>query len=446
MHSLKKSIMLIMKAALPVVASVIFLYTVKTYYFSLTGFFSKGFILFAVLYGVLDLLFLIMYGGTRIDSERPRNLMLSSALSLLFSNIIVYVILSLLALKLVYPVPLIISMIVQILVSCLICRLLVGTVRRLYPPTSTAAVISVSDNDTDAVEKIRKFDYRHRINAVFSASDLDESLSVLKDYSSVVIGDLPYNIRAKLLSYCYTEGKDIVLIPRIDDIMLNNSVQYIVNDRLLYVDKYTGFSTEAAFIKRLFDICFSLLAIIITSPVMAVVAVLIHSYDKGPALFRQTRLTKDGRAFTIVKFRSMIENAEKKGGTYLVLDGDDRITPIGKVIRALRIDELPQLFNILKGDMSFVGPRPERPELYDIYCKDNPEFRHRLKVKAGLTGYAQVYGKYNTTAADKVKLDLLYIEKASLLQDMQILLYTLKIIFIKESSEGLTDTDKAAKK
>ena len=189
-----------------------------------------------------------------------------------------------------------------------------------------------------------------------------------------------------------------------------------------------------------------MLGIIISSPVMAIVAIMIKSYDKGPVFFKQTRLTRNGKEFKVIKFRSMIQNAEKKGGTFLVLEGDDRITPVGRFIRSARIDELPQLFNILKGDMSFVGPRPERPELYEIYCKTCLEFRYRLKVKAGLTGYAQVYGKYNTSAEDKVRLDLLYIEKASLVQDLQLMLYTLKIIFVKESTEGIKDIDKAAKK
>ena len=129
----------------------------------------------------------------------------------------------------------------------------------------------------------------------------------------------------------------------------------------------------------------------------------------------------------------------EKAGVQLAQENDSRITKVGAFIRATRIDELPQLFNILKGDMSFVGPRPERPEFVEEYSKTVPEFSYRMKVKAGLTGYAQVYGKYNTTFLDKLKMDLLYIEKYSILLDIQIILTTVKVVFMKESTEGFTD-------
>ena len=154
-------------------------------------------------------------------------------------------------------------------------------------------------------------------------------------------------------------------------------------------------------------------------------------------LYKQVRLTKNGREFKVLKFRSMIQNAEKDGVARLASDHDDRITPIGKIIRMLRLDELPQLFNILKGDMSFVGPRPERPEIAHQYESEMPEFALRLQVKAGLTGYAQVYGKYNTPPYDKVQMDLMYIANQSLLEDLRLMLMTFKILFIPSSTEGV---------
>ena len=170
---------------------------------------------------------------------------------------------------------------------------------------------------------------------------------------------------------------------------------------------------------------------------MLVAAVAIKAYDGGDVLFKQNRLTKDGRVFKIYKFRSMIMNAEKNTGAILAREGDSRITPVGRFIRKCRIDELPQLFNILKGDMTFVGPRPERPELFDEIVKDIPEFKYRLTVKAGLTGYAQIYGKYNTSMRDKLLMDIYYIENYSLISDIKLIIMTLKVIFIPESTEGV---------
>ena len=192
---------------------------------------------------------------------------------------------------------------------------------------------------------------------------------------------------------------------------------------------------EQMAIKRLADILISAIALIVLSPVLAIVALLIKLYDGGPVLFRQDRYTRNNEIFTLVKFRSMIVDAEKDGAQFTV-PGDKRITPIGKFIRATRIDELPQLINVLKGDMSIVGPRAERLENADAYTEMMPEFRYRTKVKAGLTGYAQVYGKYNTSFEDKVRMDLYYIENYSLFMDFKLLLYTIKVIFMKESTEG----------
>ena len=188
------------------------------------------------------------------------------------------------------------------------------------------------------------------------------------------------------------------------------------------------------------DLILTGIATIIASPFMLVTALAIKLYDGGPALYKQKRLTKDGKEFYVYKFRSMIVDAEKNSGARLSSgENDDRITKVGKVIRAIRFDELPQLFNILKGDMSIVGPRPERPEIAEQYYEELPEFKYRLKVKAGLTGYAQVYGKYNTTPKDKLKLDLMYINNYSLYLDLKVIFYTVKILFMKESTEGIEE-------
>ena len=194
-----------------------------------------------------------------------------------------------------------------------------------------------------------------------------------------------------------------------------------------------------AAVKRFFDILLSGLALLLLSPVLLITALAIKLNDGGPVFYKQERCTIGGNHFMILKFRSMIVDAEKDGKSHPAGENDDRITKVGHVIRACRIDELPQLINILKGEMSIVGPRPERVEHVEKYTADIPEFRFRMKVKGGLTGYAQVYGKYNTTALDKLKLDLYYIMNYSLLLDVQIIFETVKILFQKESTEGFSE-------
>ena len=186
------------------------------------------------------------------------------------------------------------------------------------------------------------------------------------------------------------------------------------------------------------DIVLSLIALVLFSPIMLATAICIKAEDHGPIIYKQRRLTKDGKEFDIYKFRSMRTDAEKDGIARLSSgDEDDRITKVGHFIRRVRIDEMPQLYNILKGDLAIVGPRAERPELAAEYEKELPEFGLRLQVKAGLTGYAQVYGKYNTTPYDKLLMDLMYIANANILEDIRIIFATVKILFMAESTEGV---------
>ena len=193
-------------------------------------------------------------------------------------------------------------------------------------------------------------------------------------------------------------------------------------------------------------IVFSLLLLIITSPFMLLTAICVKAYDRGPVLYKQVRCTQDGKEFKIIKFRSMRVDAERDGVARLASKNDDRITPIGKFIRKVRLDELPQLWNIFVGDMSFIGPRPERPEIIKQYMEEMPEFAYRLKVKAGLAGFAQVYGKYNTTPYDKLKLDLFYIENYSVWLDLKLMLLTLKILVTPDATEGVENNQITALK
>ena len=218
---------------------------------------------------------------------------------------------------------------------------------------------------------------------------------------------------------------------------MKSSEQLNVFDTPIFLIREYELTVEQRFIKRMIDIICSLILLIVASPFMLITAIAVKAYDGGPVLYKQVRCTRGEREFHILKFRSMRVDAEKDGVARLAAKNDSRITPVGKFIRKVRLDELPQLFNILKGDMSFIGPRPERPEIIAQYKEDMPEFVFRMKVKAGLAGYAQVYGKYNTTPYDKLKLDLTYIENYTVWLDIKLMLLTLKILFVPESTEGV---------
>ena len=239
-----------------------------------------------------------------------------------------------------------------------------------------------------------------------------------------------------MLKYCYKNSIRTYLVPKLSDIIYSGGEEITLFDTPLKLVKGRGLTPAQRFVKRTFDLILSGIAAIPTLIITLFVAIAIKAEDRGPVFYRQKRVTKDGKTFDILKFRSMIVDAESDGKPHPATDNDDRITKVGKVIRAMRIDELPQIFNILKGDMSIVGPRPERVEHCEKYGAEIPEFEFRNKVKGGLTGFAQIYGKYNTSALDKLRLDLMYIENYSLILDIKLILMTIRIMFKKESTEG----------
>ncbi|MCR4584201.1 MAG: sugar transferase [Lachnospiraceae bacterium] len=258
----------------------------------------------------------------------------------------------------------------------------------------------------------------------------------ISEHDAVLMHDIPSHYKNHILKICFEMDKRVYFTPKISDIITKFSTQLNLFDTPLYLCRNQGIPLWRRIIKRSFDIILSLIAIVVLSPIMLITALLIKLQDGGPVMYKQERTTIGGRRFMIWKFRSMIVDAEADGKPHPATERDSRITPVGRFIRATRIDELPQLINILKGDMSIVGPRPERVEHVEMYTKDIPEFIFREKIRGGLTGYAQVFGKYNTSALDKLKLDLTYIMNYSLLLDVQIILETVKIIFMKESTEG----------
>lgn len=262
-------------------------------------------------------------------------------------------------------------------------------------------------------------------------------LEKIEPFEAVLLYEVPANLRSKIFAYCVQEQKIVYVTPRIDDIFLfgfENS--HMLDTPLMRYGISAQGNREGYVSKRFWDILISLLMLLVFSPFMILAAIAIRAEDGGPVFYKQKRCTLHGKEFEILKFRSMIVDAEAAGEAIPCKSGDRRITKTGRVIRATRLDELPQLWNILKGDMSVVGPRPERVEHVRKYTEMIPEFSARLQVRGGLTGYAQVFGKYNTTAEDKLKMDLMYIENMSLWMDMKILFLTVKTMFLPESTEG----------
>ena len=298
---------------------------------------------------------------------------------------------------------------------------------------------------------VMKFETRKDKYRIKKCMNILEGMEAVKaeignGYGAVVLWDISAVDRNALLKYCYSLSVRVYMMPKITDVLIRGADQLHLFDTPIYLTREYSLKVGQRVAKRSIDLFCSILLLIIASPFMLITAVAIKLYDGGPVLYKQIRCTRDRKEFYILKFRSMRVDAEKDGVARLAAKNDSRITPVGKFIRATRIDELPQLLNILKGEMSFIGPRPERPEIIDQYMEEMPEFAFRMKVKAGLAGYAQVYGKYNTTPYDKLKLDLTYIEQYSVWLDIKLMLLTLKILIKPESTEGVEQDQTTAMK
>lgn len=309
----------------------------------------------------------------------------------------------------------------------------------VFPPKKTAIIYDVR---VDLQKLIGEYglEKKYEVKFTMRAADCIENLSCLDDLQTVFISGVHSHDRNIILKYCMARGIEVLVIPRVGDVLMSGARHvHMFHLPMLRVSRNSA-TLEYLLVKRVMDIVLSAIALVLASPFMLIVAIAVKAYDGGPVIYSHIRLTKDGKEFPIYKFRSMRTDAEKDGVARLSTgEKDDRITPVGKIIRKLRLDELPQLVNILKGDLSIVGPRPERPEIAAQYCEEMPEFALRLQVKAGLTGYAQVYGKYNTTPYDKLQMDLMYIAHPSLLEDFKIIIATLKILFMAESTEGVEE-------
>lgn len=422
--------------------------TIALFYVCWSLFYNKGLtdlqlrfdLLITCCYGVCTIFLGRIYQAYVVGFNRVSSLIYAQSLANVISIGIVYVLHFFAYLKLANPIPLMVLFVIQVAINIGWCYIANRYYFSMHQPKKTIVVYR-NEEDLNRISEVNKFNLKFSVEKYVKcdSDDYEEIVDVIDSYEAVFVAGVNATLRNAIAKYCVDNNIAGYFVPHVGDIIMMGSRHVVQFSVPVMNIKRATLDPEYLIIKRLIDIFVSLCGIIVLSPLMAIVAIAIKAYDKGPVLYKQTRLTKDGKEFKIWKFRSMKVDAEKDGVARLASENDDRITPIGKIVRACRFDELPQLFNILSGDMTIVGPRPERPEIAAQYEEVLPSFRLRLQVKAGLTGTAQIYGKYNSTPYDKLEMDLIYINKMSLLEDIKLMFATIKILFMKDSTSGVEE-------
>ena len=439
----KRIIKFMSSAAIVAMEAGIYGFVWVTYYNRLLEFpfWRRGNWLMIAVYAVLLIFFEQMYGGFKVGFYKKWNVIYSQILALVIVNVITYLQIALID-KRFHSLTLMGGILVtEIIVAVIWAFAFQFIYSRLFPRRHMLLVYGERPI-FHLMQKISTREDKYQIcNIIHYEEGVDEIMRLADQYDAIIIGDIPAHERNQLLKRCFGQGIRTYTVPKISDIINRSSDDLNLFDTPLLLSRNEDLKIEQLFAKRMMDVVCSFLGLLISSPFFLIIAFLIKATDRGSVFYKQIRLTRNGKEFEIYKFRTMIQDAEKDGHARLASEHDDRILPVGRFLRATRLDELPQLINVLKGEMSMVGPRPERPELAAEMEKELPEFPYRLKVKAGLTGYAQIYGKYNTTAYDKLKLDLTYIRNYSFFLDLKLMIMTPKIMLMKESTEGVIDED-----
>jgi len=389
-------------------------------------------------YLLAALLFLRIYGGVPIGAKKSKDIIASVALASFFTDLVAFVELVVMSeFQVIFDFyMLFIVFFIQLML--VIVGIYFGNwlFFKLHDPEKSILVYADEEAAREFLAKAVR--YRKQWDVDFSLSYNTENLyKRLYPYKTVFLMGLPPGILSETVEFCYKYTKNVYVVPRLSDVIMKKSKTVVVDDKTVYASYVSSLSIEQRFVKRLLDLFISLVGVIVASPFMVICALAVKLCDRGPVFYKQKRITENGREFSVLKFRTMIVDAEKQSGSVWAAKDDDRITTVGRMLRKLRLDELPQLFNILHGEMSIVGPRPEREELIREFEKQYPEFRYRLKVKAGLTGMAQIMGKYNTTPLDKLMMDLEYIENYSIWLDLKLIFQTFKVFFKSDSTEGI---------
>lgn len=402
-------------------------------------FYNKGNWLIVALFVILYVIFARVYEAFLVSLNRISEMVYSQGLAVLISDGIMFLILWLLMRRFPNLLPALVTLAVQIVLAALWSALAHKWYYAVFPPQRSMIVYDTREGLERLIGEYG-LEKKFAVRRVVQVEECLNDLWLLESVETVFLSGIHSHERNIILKYCVEHNVQVYVIPRVGDVIMSGAKRmHMFHLPMLRVGRYRP-SPEYLFLKRLFDIVVSGVAMIVLSPIFLVTAIAIKASDGGPVFYKQERLTKDGRRFFIHKFRSMRVDAEKDGVARLSTgEDDDRITPVGHITRKFRIDELPQLADIFSGALSIVGPRPERPQIAEEYCRVMPEFNLRLQAKAGLTGYAQVYGKYNTTPYDKLQMDLMYIAHSSFLEDLRICFATVKILFMKESTEGVAE-------
>lgn len=398
-------------------------------------FLQKGNYYVVFIFVVLYTCFSKLYGGYKIGVLRVSELIYSHCIAIVVCNILLYAIIVLLARGLENPLGIIWAIISQMLWCCMWGMWANRFYFMLHSPKKTL-ILYENSGFTNVIKGMNKAQFQIT-ETMAVKNNLDDIYKAIDKVDCAFLCAVSSGCRNEIIKYCVSTKKSAYVRPHISDIIISGAKRLNIGHLPVLHCESAAPSTWYLFLKRLFDIMACTIALIVFSPLMLFIALAIKLCDKGPVMFTQLRMTKNRKIFKIYKFRSMKVNADKDGQSIVTLQNDNRVTSVGKIIRMLRIDELPQIFNILNGDMTLVGPRPERLETIDLYEKEIPEFALRLQVKAGLTGYAQVYGKYNTAPYDKLQMDLMYIANMGIIEDIKIIFATVKILFMPGSTEGI---------
>lgn len=439
--SIGSSIVFVLKMLLYASLFLIFFMSFAEKHWPLTRF-NRTLIVTTITFVIVGILLIMVYGDYDVGKRKSKPIIYSIGLAVVITDIVTWVMLCVMntnpnyntTFELEYPDTLLFVMIMQIVVIVIFAYVGNFIYFKIYDPEKCALITSNRDNAGTLFRAIEKF--KKQYNIVFVDEYTDNRLYKHIDrVDTVFLHELPVEEREKIVEYCYKNFKNIYYTPEIADIVQINAKHVILDDVSLVAAPVKELTLEQRVIKRGMDVVISLVAIIISSPIWIVCAIAIKAYDGGPVFYRQNRVTKNGKIFKVLKFRTMREN----NANHSVTADDDRITPIGRFLRKYRIDEFPQFINILLGDMSVVGPRPEMIENVYNYTTELPEFEYRLRVKAGLTGYAQVEGKYSTSPKDKLMMDLMYIENYSFLKDIKLIMMTVIVLFKKDSTEAFEE-------
>lgn len=408
--------------------------------------YKKGTAVLIFIYAAQFFLFAGLYGGHNIEYLRTTEIIYSQCLSMVLVNFITWLQICLIDRRIVAVKPMLLLCVLDVGFIMFWSIWSIRRFRKRHIPRPLTILYS-GEVPQVLLEKLKHYQYKFKVkNCIDIACGYEEIIRRLDENDGVLMGEIDPVLKNKIMKYCFQRKMPICILPNTEEIVLRSAYVISLLDRPLLICKKGELSLFDEFVKRCFDLAVAGLALVMLSPVFLVIAVLIKLQDGGPVFYKQERLTIYGATFDLYKFRSMVVDAEKDGVARLAQQNDSRITPLGAVLRRFRLDELPQLINIIKGEMSIVGPRAERPEIAAQYEKEIPEFAFRLKVKAGLTGYAQVLGRYNTTPYDKLMWDLMYIESYSMLLDLKIIMMTIKILFMPESTAGVGENEITAQR